>query len=360
MVKHFRRLSARGESALSCWLLNASAVELQELFGAAAAPGSPRLVRPGPVESPWDEGLLWVRPDGAAELHLHGGLGVAQALRAWLSRHGWQEDPAQIMAGLPPPQLPDAHEAEQRSLLATSPRAVRAWCEFRRRDGPATVQEGERLPEPSRRIWARAQLQYAAWAEALEAVPSLVLAGPPNAGKSSLFNAWLRAARATVADAPGTTRDGVGELLSLGPGSAAWSIQIFDTAGLWDAASGTDLEAVQRTETALAAAWKVLWILDASHAPSARALQALQQARGSDLFLVHRIDLGLTWNLDLLPAGPWILGSIQTEGESLLQRLEAALATSLGPPPPPEAWLPLGGALRAQLRQWSKADAPGG
>lgn len=360
MVKHFRRLSARGESALSSWRLHGQAADLQALFGGAAQAGQPRLVRPGPAGAPWDEGLLWLRADGAAEIHLHGGPGVAQALRAWLTTQGWEEEPALESARLPPPELPDAKEAALRLLQAESPRALRAWAEFQRRDGPQTLQWGERLPAAARADWAREQLTHAAWAEALESPPELVLAGPPNAGKSSLFNAWLRAARATVADAPGTTRDRVRESLSVGWGSDAWSLQLFDTAGLWDAASGTDLRAVERTAAALDSAWKVLWILDAAQAPGVRALQAVQRARPTDLFLLHRSDLAPAWDPRDLPGGPWLRGSIQQEGENLLQRIEAALVRSMGPAPAPEAWLPLGRALRAQLRIWAEAGQPGG
>jgi tRNA modification GTPase len=60
----------------------------------------------------------------------------------------------------------------------------------------------------------------------------VVLAGAPNVGKSSLFNALLGEARAIVTDVPGTTRDAIEAVLDL-PG---WPLRLVDTAGLHDTA----------------------------------------------------------------------------------------------------------------------------
>jgi tRNA modification GTPase len=59
----------------------------------------------------------------------------------------------------------------------------------------------------------------------------VVIAGPPNAGKSSLFNALLGDARAIVTPVPGTTRDAIEALLDRG---GALPLRLVDTAGLRD------------------------------------------------------------------------------------------------------------------------------
>ena len=57
-----------------------------------------------------------------------------------------------------------------------------------------------------------------------------VLAGPPNSGKSSLYNALLGEERAIVTDVPGTTRDALEAVISVG----GFPFRLVDTAGLHD------------------------------------------------------------------------------------------------------------------------------
>ncbi len=61
-----------------------------------------------------------------------------------------------------------------------------------------------------------------------EGVPTVVIVGPPNAGKSTLFNALLGEDRALVTDVAGTTRDAVTEFFEVG----GERVRLVDTAGL--------------------------------------------------------------------------------------------------------------------------------
>ncbi|MBA3259335.1 MAG: tRNA uridine-5-carboxymethylaminomethyl(34) synthesis GTPase MnmE [Gemmatimonadales bacterium] len=82
----------------------------------------------------------------------------------------------------------------------------------------------------------------------------LVLAGRPNAGKSSLFNALLGADRALVTEVPGTTRD----TIEAGTDFLGWPVRLADTAGLWDSPDRIDRLGIEVSRRYLAAADLVL------------------------------------------------------------------------------------------------------
>ena len=78
----------------------------------------------------------------------------------------------------------------------------------------------------------------------------VVLAGPPNAGKSSLMNAMLGENRVLVSDAPGTTRDTVEAWLDIG----GWPVRLVDTAGLRETGDAVEAAGVRRAEEQIACA----------------------------------------------------------------------------------------------------------
>ena len=88
----------------------------------------------------------------------------------------------------------------------------------------------------------------------------VVLAGPPNAGKSSLLNALLEENRAIVSDVPGTTRDSIEAWIDLD----GWPVRLVDTAGLRKTGDGIEAEGVKRSEDLIAKADVVVWLRVAS------------------------------------------------------------------------------------------------
>ncbi len=87
--------------------------------------------------------------------------------------------------------------------------------------------------------------------------PEIVIAGLPNAGKSSLFNFLLRDDRAIVSSVAGTTRDYLSEFLVV----EGVKYRLVDTAGIREASDQIEAEGVKRTKTKLAHSFfKVLLI----------------------------------------------------------------------------------------------------
>src|SRR5262249_51021421 len=88
----------------------------------------------------------------------------------------------------------------------------------------------------------------------------VAIAGPPNAGKSTLFNRLARREAAVVSPFPGTPR-GVLELhLDLG----GYPVTVLDTAGIREASDPVEREGVRRASEQAAGANLVLWVLDAT------------------------------------------------------------------------------------------------
>jgi len=88
----------------------------------------------------------------------------------------------------------------------------------------------------------------------------VVLAGQPNAGKSSLHNKLAGHDAAIVTDVAGTTRDILREQIHLG----GLPLSISDTAGLHDSTDIVEQEGIRRTQNELAEADRILLVLDGS------------------------------------------------------------------------------------------------
>ena len=153
----------------------------------------------------------------------------------------------------------------------------------------------------------------------------VVLAGAPNVGKSSLFNALLGEARAIVTEIPGTTRDAIEAVLDL-PG---WPLRIVDTAGLRDTADVVELLGIETSSRYLAQAAVVLLCVDSEAAVDLSS--QIQSYTSAPIIIVATKG-------DMIPesakANADVVVSAHTgEGlASLLSAIETRLATKLGMP----------------------------
>ena len=133
------------------------------------------------------------------------------------------------------------------------------------------VDEGELPSGFARATRLRAEALRSALAEAVRGAREgkilregalVVLAGSPNAGKSSLMNALLAENRAIVSDIPGTTRDSIEEWLDLD----GWPVRLVDTAGLRETADAIEAEGVRRSEALIVSAEVVVRLVSADAA----------------------------------------------------------------------------------------------
>jgi tRNA modification GTPase len=115
----------------------------------------------------------------------------------------------------------------------------------------------------------------------------VAIAGPPNAGKSTLLNRLARREAAIVSPYPGTTRDVIEVHLDLG----GYPVTLLDTAGIRDSDDPVEREGVRRARERAAAADLVLWVTDLS-AGDETALPERGGLGGAPLWLVqNKIDL---------------------------------------------------------------------
>ena len=115
-----------------------------------------------------------------------------------------------------------------------------------------------------------------------------VIAGRPNAGKSSLFNLLSGHEKAIVTEIPGTTRDVLETHVSFGP----LSLILMDTAGLRETGDRVERIGVQRAKDAIEAADLVLYVLDGTEGVTEEDRKALSECAGKPVIVLrNKTDL---------------------------------------------------------------------
>jgi len=152
--------------------------------------------------------------------------------------------------------------------------------------------EEDEPPVPTERILGRAEelekematlLRTAPEGELLREGALTVLAGRPNSGKSSLFNALLGEERAIVTEVPGTTRDALEAVVSLG----GYPFRLVDTAGLRETTGRVEKLGVEVARRYLSGADLVLYCVEGQKPLEKAELAFLDEMSGTKLVLIR-------------------------------------------------------------------------
>lgn len=151
----------------------------------------------------------------------------------------------------------------------------------------------------------------------------VVIAGEPNVGKSSLFNALLGQSRAIVTEVPGTTRDAIESLIE----TANWPLRLVDTAGLRETGDVVERIGIEVSERYLRWANVVLACGDSESSVTA-AMKALEGRTAAPILHVRtKSDLH-----DVESSGDSIFVSAETGTglTELMTQIDRCLTSTVG------------------------------
>lgn len=156
----------------------------------------------------------------------------------------------------------------------------------------------------------------------------VVIAGQPNVGKSSLFNAVLGQSRAIVTERPGTTRDAIEGFVEAG----GWPVRLIDTAGLRETADVIERLGIEVSERYIGSASVILACGDSERSIAATmaalagktAAPVIRIRTKSDLEAIVSRETGRSFDIEVSSESG--SGLVQ-----LMSMIGATLANTVGP-----------------------------
>ncbi len=160
---------------------------------------------------------------------------------------------------------------------------------------------------------------------------SVVIAGRPNVGKSSLMNALLNEERAIVTSIPGTTRDTIEEGLNIN----GLTIKIVDTAGIRESGEKIEQEGIKRTQKAIEGAGLIVFLLDGSEGlreEDKDLIKEIKQKNKPLIIAINKIDMGNKISSEWGEAGFLKISALKNIG---LDELKSKIFDIITPPSSP-------------------------
>jgi tRNA modification GTPase len=232
-----------------------------------------------------DDPLIVLSSAGrVADINIHGGVWVVQAILGLLRRSGFAV--IEPSAGVLPTQaveadstlmgevlthLPLAKTEQALRILLAQPQAWRALL-----DGDVPIERIERIRLDRSLHW-------------LLRTPKVAIVGLPNSGKSTLANCLFAQDRSITADTPGTTRDWVGEIANLD----GLAVMLVDTPGLRDTTDPIEKLAIDHSGRVIESADAVVLVLDASRPMDDQ--RALVERFSGAVRVLNKVDRAQAW-----------------------------------------------------------------
>lgn len=154
---------------------------------------------------------------------------------------------------------------------------------------------------------------------------TVVIAGAPNAGKSSLFNALVGSGRAIVTDVPGTTRDLLTERVDV----LGLPVTLVDTAGLRDSEDAIESEGVARARQAQEIAALRVVVLDGDVADVEAHRRLLEHAAAPRVVVISKQDRPRAFDVAALGSAAAAAIAVSAVTGAGLDALRGAIAAAL-------------------------------
>jgi tRNA modification GTPase len=293
-----------------------------------------------------EEIVLRRRNPHSVELHCHGGYAAAAMIEETLHQQGcqvitWQQWISESQT--------DPISAAALAALADAPTQRTAgilldqYHGALRRAFNAIEQDIKEKNFASARSRVESLVAHISLGSHLTIPWRVVVAGPPNAGKSSLINALVGFQRSIVHHTPGTTRDAVTATTAMD----GWPVELCDTAGLHAGAQGIEKAGVDLARQRISDADLVILIFDLTSSWSLSD-QALADSFPNALTVHNKVDL--KYAKDNRPTGLYTSAQSGAGMDELIKNIANRLVPVS---PPPAAAVPFTLEQIEQLRNIS-------
>lgn len=243
----------------------------------------------------------------ALEISCHGGVRIVQRILRLLERCGVQivTDPLGNLGFWPAQNKIDAEAIEKLTQVKT--RRAAHYAAFLRNEMSKALQQRalDHGQKKDGAAWLKEMVARFDAANALLHGIKVCIIGPPNSGKSTLFNTLLGRQAVVTSPVAGTTRDWVAETMEF----EGLALELVDTAGRRETECKLEMQAIMAGNFTIGSSDLTLLVLDQSVPFPGEVLDWARGAPPKPWVVGNKSDLGLCWTKDVLTEMGRVFGS---------------------------------------------------